>query len=64
MGIIRLLPQKQTLIGGWLKRQAETGFLMGLLMALIGYYLKTSGHTNYFLIEMLLLVFSIMPILL
>ena len=29
---------------------------------LIGYYLKTSGHTNYFLIEMLLLVFPIMPI--
>ncbi|BDP81046.1 hypothetical protein EfmAA290_17220 [Enterococcus faecium] len=33
-----------------------------ILMALIGYYLKTSGHTNYFLIEMLLLVFPIMPI--
>ncbi len=30
MGIIRLLPQKQTLIGGWLKRQAETGFSYGL----------------------------------
>ncbi len=28
MGIIRLLPQKQTLIGGWLKRQAETGFFL------------------------------------
>ncbi len=28
MGIIRLLPQKQTFIGGWLKRQVETGFLL------------------------------------
>ncbi|HAP8834933.1 TPA: SdpI family protein, partial [Enterococcus faecium] len=49
----------------WRLAQKTSGnwfFLMGLLMALIGYYLKTSGHTNYFLIEMLLLVFPIMPI--
>ena len=45
----------------WRLAQKTSGnwfFLMGLLMALIGYYLKTSGHTNYFLIEMLLLVLS------
>ncbi len=38
----------------WRLAQKTSGnwfFLMGLLMALIGYYLKTSGHTNYFLIE-------------
>ncbi len=63
MGIIRLLPQKTD--AHWRLAQKTSGnwfFLMGLLMALIGYYLKTSGHTNYFLIEMLLLVFPIMPI--
>ncbi|MGX7351723.1 SdpI family protein [Enterococcus canis] len=36
--------------------------LMGLLMTGIGYWLKATGHTNFFLIEMLLLVFPIIPI--
>ncbi len=31
-------------------------------MALIGYLLKLTGQTNYFIIEMLVLVFPIMPI--
>ena len=31
-------------------------------MALIGYWLKITGHTNFFIIEMLVLVFPIMPI--
>ena len=64
MGIIRLLPQNRRSLAAGSKDKRKLVFLMGLLMALIGYYLKTSGHTNYFLIEMLLLVFSIMPILL
>ena len=36
--------------------------LFGGIMALIGWWLKTSGHTNFFLVEMLVLVFPIMPI--
>ncbi|KAF1297484.1 hypothetical protein BAU15_07145 [Enterococcus sp. JM4C] len=36
--------------------------LFGGLMALIGWVLKTTGHTNFFLVEMLVLVFPIMPI--
>lgn len=64
MGIIRLLPQNRRSLAAGSKDKRKLVFLMGLLMALIGYYLKTSGHTNYFLIEMLLLVFPIMPILL
>lgn len=36
--------------------------LFGGVMALIGWWLKTSGHTNFFLVEMLVLVFPIMPI--
>ncbi len=36
--------------------------IFGLLMAVIGYLLKMTGHTNFFIIEMLVLVFPIMPI--
>ncbi len=49
MGTIRLLPQKTD--AHWRLAQKTSGnwfFLMGLLMTLIGYYLKTFGHTNYF----------------
>ena len=76
--LFRILPSKGTLPfygyhsplaaktdAHWRLAQKTSGnwfFLMGLLMTLIGYYLKISGHTNYFLIEMLLLVFPIMPI--
>ncbi|MGM9902649.1 MAG: SdpI family protein [Enterococcus sp.] len=49
----------------WHLAQITSGkyfLLFGLGMTLIGYYLKTTGQTNYFIIEMLLLVFPIMPI--
>ncbi|WP_165004619.1 MULTISPECIES: SdpI family protein [unclassified Enterococcus] len=49
----------------WRLAQRTSGLyflLMGALMALIGYWLRMTEHTNYFLIEMLLLVFPIMPI--
>lgn len=64
MGIIRPLAAKTD--AHWRLAQKTSGnwFLMGLLMALIIYYLKTSQTYELFLIEMLLLVFPIMPILL
>ncbi|MBO0460856.1 MULTISPECIES: SdpI family protein [Enterococcus] len=49
----------------WQIAQRTSGkyfFLFGLLMTLIGYWLKATGHTNFFIIEMLVLVFPIMPI--
>ena len=49
----------------WRLAQKTSGkyfFIFGLLMALIGYLLKLTGQTNYFIIEMLVLVFPIMPI--
>lgn len=49
----------------WRLAQKKSGkyfFIFGLLMALIGYLLKLTGQTNYFIIEMLVLVFPIMPI--
>lgn len=36
--------------------------LMGCLMTGIGWFLKATDHTNFFLLEMLLLVFPIIPI--
>lgn len=36
--------------------------LFGLLMTGIGWGLKSTGNTNYFIVEMLVLVFPIMPI--
>ncbi|EOT36436.1 SdpI family protein [Enterococcus durans] len=44
------------------KTSGKYFLLFGLLMALIGYWLKITGHTNFFIIEMLVLVFPIMPI--
>lgn len=36
--------------------------LMGSLMAGIGWILKVTGHTNFFVLEMIFLVFPIIPI--
>lgn len=49
----------------WRIAQRTSGkyfLIFGLLMTLIGYGLKITGHTNFFIIEMLLLVFPILPI--
>ncbi len=49
----------------WQLAQKVSGkyfIIFGLIMAAIGYLLKVTGNTNYFLIEMLVLVFPIMPI--
>lgn len=49
----------------WRLAQKTSGkyfLLFGLLMTFIGYLLKLTGHTNYFMIELLILVFPIMPI--
>ncbi len=51
----------------WIYAQKISGrmfLLTGLLMGLIGVVLKYFGWTNFFLIEMFLLVFPIMPIFL
>ncbi len=49
----------------WRKAQKISGrlfLLTGIVMSLIGELLRYFGWTNYFLIEMLVLVFPIMPI--
>ncbi|OJG78123.1 hypothetical protein RV14_GL001224 [Enterococcus ratti] len=49
----------------WRLAQKTSGkyfLIFGLLMTLIGYLLKQTGLTNYFIIEMLMLIFPIMPI--
>ncbi|MBO0481784.1 SdpI family protein [Candidatus Enterococcus courvalinii] len=49
----------------WQLAQKVSGnyfIIFGLIMAVIGYLLKVTGNTNYFLIELLVLVFPIMPI--
>lgn len=44
------------------KTSGKYFLIFGLLMVLIGYLLKITGHTRFFIIEMLVLVFPIMPI--
>ncbi|MBF8808230.1 MAG: SdpI family protein [Enterococcus lacertideformus] len=49
----------------WRYAQKTSGkyfLIFGLLMTFIGYLLKLTEFTNYFIIEMLVLVFPIMPI--
>lgn len=51
----------------WQYAQRVSGryfLLFGALMAAIGWVLRVTGNTNFFLIEMMLLVFPIMPIFL
>jgi uncharacterized membrane protein len=51
----------------WFLAQKTSGtyfLLAGLFMTIIGYLLTSSGNTNYFLVEILLLIFPILPVFL